>query len=177
MPLTKTYYFGTLPRMLDPVSLEESSFAALWFEEEEQRFIVGYGFGSRQIDKLKQFMAFTAHFTCCDERITTDIYREIRQIQQEHDWTAHRRLPFLSVFRAPWNRMEPGWYILKSRSVYPLHLSVVRRTPYSIWLEHVSVCESEAELRACIEKAGQAHKLDPLRMRIATQQMKGMLPL
>ncbi|WP_150271354.1 hypothetical protein [Paenibacillus tepidiphilus] len=155
----KIYYFGIHPRLLDPVSLEFLSFAALWYEENSRRYIVGYGFGEEPIHKLKQFCASTAHYTCNDQHTLLDIYSSLRAAQHEQDWNTRKKLSLLSVFRAPWSGMDTGWYIIRSRASYPCHLSVVQRRKYSIWLEHASVCENEAELAACINKAKEAHCL------------------
>ncbi|MEC0167329.1 hypothetical protein [Paenibacillus graminis] len=156
---TRKYYIGIHPDVLEPVSLEHSSFGALWYEEKDQRYIVGYGFGASQIEILTEFSTSSALITCTDLQIIHQIYQSIRNKQQEQDWSAHRRFPLLTFLREPWKSMSPGWYILRSRKAFPLHLSIVQRTNYAVWLEHTAVCEDEAELAACIAKAEQIHHL------------------
>lgn len=155
----KTYYLGVHPRRLDPVSLEFSSFGVLWYEEGKQRYVVGYGFGTDQIETLYHFCRSSAYFTCSNEQILDDIYTSIRNKQQEQDWRTRRRLAFWTAFREPWKSMHSGWYVFRSRNSFPLHLSVVRKTKFSIWLEHAAVCESEAQLTGYLDRAKQTHHL------------------
>ncbi|MOA33572.1 hypothetical protein D3C78_1548780 [compost metagenome] len=49
---------------------------------------------------------------------------------------------------------------MRSRSTFPLHLSVIRKQKFGLWLEHAAVCENEAEMLACIEKANVIHHVD-----------------
>ncbi|WP_410768830.1 hypothetical protein [Fontibacillus sp. BL9] len=153
------YYFGTHPHVLEPASLEYTNFGAFWYEKDKRRYIVGYGYGASQIDKLSQFCKSSAYFTCTDQQVIYDIYRSIRDKQQALDWSMRKRLSLLSAFKEPWRNMDEGWYILQSRNRFPLHLSVVRRKKYGVWLEHSAVCENEAELMEYIAKAKQAHGL------------------
>ncbi|AIQ49486.1 hypothetical protein R70723_29080 [Paenibacillus sp. FSL R7-0273] len=155
----RIYYFGIHPNVLEPVSLEYSSFGAFWYVDNNQRHIVGYGFGAAQLSVLAQFRAFSLHLTCSDKEVLYQIYRSIRDKQQEQDWECSRRLSILAAFKKPWSNVPPGWYILRSRRAFPLHLSIVRKTKVSVWLEHAAVCENEDELAACITKAEQIHRL------------------
>lgn len=159
MTENRTYYFGIHPDMLEPASLEYSSFGAFWYVENNQRYIVGYGFGAAQLAVLAQFRAFSAHLTCSDKQILYDIYRSIRNKQQEQDWGTRKRLPVMTAFKNPWKNTPEGWYVLRSRETFPLHLSIVQKTKYFVWLEHSAVCENEAELTACITRAEQTHNL------------------
>ncbi|RCX23758.1 hypothetical protein DFP94_1011360 [Fontibacillus phaseoli] len=153
------YYFGTHPHVLEPASLEYSSFGALWYEQDKRRYIVGYGYGTSQVDMLSQFCESSAYLTCTDQRVIYDIYKSIRDKQQAQDWSTRKRLSLLSAFKDPWKDMDEGWYILRSRNRFPLHLSVVRRKKYGVWLEHAAVCEDEAELMDYIARAKQIHGL------------------
>ncbi|OMG01892.1 hypothetical protein BK146_03180 [Paenibacillus sp. FSL R7-0333] len=49
--------------------------------------------------------------------------------------------------------------MLRSRKTFPLHLSIVQKTKYSVWLEHAAVCENETELTAYVATAEQTHNL------------------
>ncbi len=153
------YYFGIHPHVLEPASLEFSSFGAIWYVENKRRYIVGYGFGRDQIEILSQFNTSTAYSTCSDNQVMYDIYRSIRDKQQAQDWSTRKRLPLLTVLKEPWKNMDPGWYILRSRSQFPLHLSVVHKKKYEIWLEHAAVCENETELKDYIARVKQTHTL------------------
>lgn len=159
MQRTKNYYFGIHPNLLNPVSLEVSSFGAIWYEEDQQRYIVGYGFGPDQIETLSQFCASSVYFICSNTGVLFEIYKSIRNKQQEQDWLIHKRLRLLAAFQAPWRNLNSGWYVLRSRSTFPLHLSVFRKTKYSVWLEHAAVCENEAELMDCLNRTRQIHHL------------------
>lgn len=130
MTENRTYYFGIHPDVLEPASLAYTSFGAFWYVENNQR----YG-------------------------ILIDIYRSIRNKQQEQDWETRQRLPVMTAFKKPWKNTPEGWYVLRSRETFPLHLSIVQKTKYSVWLEHSAVCENEAELTACITRAAQTHNL------------------
>ncbi|OMF33060.1 hypothetical protein [Paenibacillus sp. FSL H8-0259] len=155
----KTYYLGIHPHMLDPVSLEYTSFGVLWYEEGKQRYVVGYGFGADQIETLFHFCRASASFTCSNEQVLYNIYTSIRDKQQERDWQTRKRLALWTAFKEPWKSMPDGWYVLRSRDKFPLHLSVVRKTKYSIWLEHAAVCENEAQLTGYLDRAKQTHHL------------------
>lgn len=158
----RTYYLGIHHNVLEPISLNFSTFGALWYEEDKQRYIVGYGFGSSQIEALYQFCKFSAYYTCTDEQVIYDIYRSIRDKQQEQDWQTRKRLAWKAVFSEPWRSMNDGWYVLRSRNRFPLHLSIVHKRKYSIWLEHAAVCENEAELLNYMDRAKQSHHLRTL---------------
>ncbi|NOU78984.1 hypothetical protein GC101_08825 [Paenibacillus sp. LMG 31459] len=132
-----TYYLGVHPHMLDPVSLEFSSFGVLWYEEGKQRYVV----------------------SCSNEQVLYNIYTSIRDKQQERDWQTRKRLALWTAFKEPWKSMPDGRYVLRSRDKFPLHLSVVRKTKYSIWLEHTVVCENEAQLTSYLAGAKQTHHL------------------
>lgn len=159
---SKIYYFGIHPNLLEPISLDITTFGALWYEQDKQRYIIGYGFGPVQIDKLSQFCRSSAYFKCTDKQVMYDIYRSIRHKQQEQDWCTRKRLAWLSAFKEPWKSMNPGWYVLRSRSNFPFHLSIVHKKKYSIWLEHAAVCEDEAELSNYIMMAKQSHQLQAI---------------
>ncbi|SDG11359.1 hypothetical protein SAMN04488542_12649 [Fontibacillus panacisegetis] len=159
MHQSRTFFIGTIPNVLEPKSLELSSFGALWYEEDNQRYIIGYGFGARQIAKLTLFCNSPAYVTCNDERLINEIYKSIREKQHAQDWSTRKRLPLMTAFKEPWKSMNRGWYILRSRSFFPLHLSIVQRTKHSVWLEHTAVCENEAELANYLTKAEEAHQL------------------
>lgn len=115
----KTYYLGIHPYMLDPVSLEFSSFGVLWYEEGKQRYVVGYGFGTDQIETLFHFCRSSAYFTCSNEQVLYNIYTSIRVKQQERDWQTRKRLAFWTAFKEPWKSMPCGWYVLRSRDNFP----------------------------------------------------------
>ncbi|UQZ32694.1 hypothetical protein C2I18_03440 [Paenibacillus sp. PK3_47] len=159
MQRTKIYYFGTHPSMLDPVSLKELSFGVIWYEEDRQRYIISYGFGPDQLRTLAQFCASSAYCRCSNTRVMHEIYRSIRDKQQEQDWSARRRLGWLAAFKDPWTNLQSGWYVIRSRSTFPFHLSVIRKTRYSVWLEHAAVCENESELLDCLDRTRATHHL------------------
>lgn len=159
MQRSKNYYFGIHPEVLNPVSLEVSCFGAIWYEEDRQRYIVGYGFGPDQTETLSQFCTSAAYFTCSNTQVMYEIYKTIRDKQQEQDWLAHQRLSWLAAFKKPWKDLNSGWYVLRSRSTFPLHLSVVRKTKYGVWLEHTAVCENETELNACLDRTRRTHQM------------------
>ncbi|MFD1177339.1 hypothetical protein ACFQ3W_13670 [Paenibacillus puldeungensis] len=156
----RAYYLGTHRDLLDPVSLRYLRFGALWYEEHGQRLVVGYGFGESKIEILRQFGAQASCQACMDMEIVHEIYQKIRKQQQEQDWSEHRQLPLLSAFKKPWRNMSSGWYVLKFQKSFPVHLSIVHKTKYTVWIEHSAVCENEAEIQCCIEKAAAAHHID-----------------
>lgn len=155
----RVYYFGMHPYELEPISLEHSCFGAIWYEEDHHQYIVGYGFGTSQIEALSAFSASSAYSTCKDLQVIHQIYNSIREKQQVQDWSTHKRFPLFSINHEPWRSLKAGWYVLRSRRAFPLHLSIIRKTTFFVWLEHTAVCEDEAELIACINKAKQDHHL------------------
>ncbi|MDQ0088094.1 hypothetical protein J2T12_001500 [Paenibacillus anaericanus] len=156
----KVYYLGIHQNMLEPVSLSYLCFGALWYEDNNQRYIVGYGFGENKIEVLRQFSNHSSCEKCMDPNIVREVYRSIRDKQQKQDWSTRLRFPLSNVFRAPWKDVASGWYIVRSRKIYPLHLSAIHKKRYRIWLEHTAVCESESELFAFIEKVKFTHNVD-----------------
>lgn len=156
----KHYYWGTQQGLLEPISLNYVCFGALWFEEDHLRTIVGYAFGQNQIEALRHFSNPSTCERCMDRKIIYEIYKNIREKQQLQDWAAHQRFPWLSAFKEPWKDVAVGWYVIRSRNTFPLHLSVIRKQKFRLWLEHVAVCENEAEMLAYIEKANVAHHVE-----------------
>ncbi len=156
----KHYYWGIQQGLLEPISLNYVCFGALWFEENHHRYIVGYGFGQDQIDTLRHFCSPSTCECCSDKRIVYEIYKNIREKQQQQDWSTRSSFPWLTAFKEPWKDVAVGWYVLRSRSTYPLHLSFIHKQKYRLWLEHAAVCENEAEMFACIEKARVTHHVD-----------------
>lgn len=157
---TKNYYFGTYQGLLEPISLNYLSFGALWLEDNDHRYIVGYGFGKNQIETLRQFSNNTPYTECFDQKTIYEVYRSIRETQQAQDWSTRLSFPLSTAFREPWKGVASGWYVMKSRSDFPLHLSVVHKKNYRVWLEHTAVCENESELLAFVEKARNTHHVD-----------------
>ncbi|MNO51987.1 hypothetical protein D3C76_423960 [compost metagenome] len=156
---SRTFFIGSISNVLEPASLEFNSFGALWYEEDNRRYIIGYGFGAGQIANLALFCNSPEYVTCNDVRLIHEIYKDIRKKQIAQDWSTRKRLPLQAVFKEPWKSMNTGWYALRSRSLFPLHLSIVHKTKFSVWLEHAAVCENESELAHYLTKAEQAHQL------------------
>jgi len=156
----RQYYWGTEEGLLEPISLNYVCFGALWFEEDHQRIIVGYAFGQAQIEALHHFASPSTCEYCKDRKVIYEIYHHIRDRQQLQDWAAHRRFSWRTAFKKPWKDVATGWYVIRSRNTYPLHLSVIRKQKFQLWLEHTAVCENEAELLSCIEKVNATHHVD-----------------
>lgn len=155
-------FWDVLPDALDPVSLTYRRFAAVWHEEDGQRYVTGYAFGDSEVASLIRAGGSPPRHQCADPQAIREIYRSIRAKQQEQDWSARARLPLLTAFKEPWKNMENGWYALRSRQAFPMHLSIVHKTAYFLWLEHAAVCENEAELAECLARAKTAHHLREL---------------
>ncbi|OME56683.1 hypothetical protein [Paenibacillus odorifer] len=156
----KHYYLGIHQGLLEPISLNYVCFGALWFEENNHRYIVGYAFGQNQIQALRQFSTPSSCKNCLDSKIVYEIYKKIREQQQQQDWSSHQKLPWFTAFKEPWKDVSAGWYVLRSRSTFPLHLSVIRKEKFRLWLEHTAVCENKMEMLACVEKASVTHQVD-----------------
>lgn len=154
-------YWGELKEALDPVSLAYTRFAAVWHETDGERIVSGYAFGDRGIASLLN-QAGHAFRRSPDPQAVEQIYRDIRRRQQEQDWTTRMRFPLRTPFRSPWKALGEGWYALRSQPNFPLHLTIVRKSAWFLWLEHAAVCENEAELAACLDRAKKAHRLREL---------------
>jgi hypothetical protein len=160
------YYLGCMSRLLEPITLEYKWFGALWTIEDAQQIVVGYWFGHRRNDITQKVneLGVTTWNEVIDIENINGIYNSIREKQKEMDWTHRARLPLYTNFKLPWKHVLPGWYLIRSRNQYPLHVSAVQRKRYFIWLEHAAICENEKDLMDFLQKVNQEHQIELQKM-------------
>ncbi|MCL6457637.1 MAG: hypothetical protein K6T85_06490 [Gorillibacterium sp.] len=129
--------------------------------ENEHRHVVGYWFGTNKAEISRQCRSagYSSWVDCLDTAVVYGVYQSMREVQKNKDWSTRVRLPLAIGLRHPWKGARSGWYLMKSRNAYPLHISVIHKKKYSLWLEHTGVCDNEQEFLAFIEKVKMVHKI------------------
>ncbi|MBP1965968.1 hypothetical protein [Paenibacillus aceris] len=154
------YYLGLVPHVLNPISLEYEWFGVLWLEE-NNRFpiIVGYWFMKEKSEITQNAIqsGFSKWTEVSEHYIVMNMYRSIRNKQQEQDWKQRTRLSIRMIFKTPWRDVPAGLYVIKSRETFPLHASAICKKKFFVWLEHAAVCETEQELQAFIRRVQKEH--------------------
>jgi hypothetical protein len=70
-----------------------------------------------------------------------------------------RKLPFLSFVKKPWKDLRTGWVVLRSSSNFPCILTCLQKKRYSIWIEHVHVCEKENDIKKFLNLINIEHNI------------------
>lgn len=154
----ETLYFGCEKGYLDIHTLKYRWFGAVWRYQGSLKIVIGYWFGDSESEIRKQTQ-FYGHTHYCGTNDLQEVYSTIREIQKEQDWKQRSRLSFFTLFKSPWRNVKLGWYILRSRKTYPFYVSAIQKKNFYIWLEHVSVCETEEHLNEFISKVNQEHNI------------------
>ena len=154
----ETLYFGCEKGYLDIHNLTYRWFGAIWRYQGSLKIVMGYWFGDSQSEIRKQIQ-FYGQTHSCDTKNLQEVYSTIRDLQNEQDWKQRPRLSIFAIFKSPWKDLKSGWYILRSRKTYPFYVSAIQKRNFSIWLEHVSVCETEEHLKEFLAKVNQEHNI------------------
>ncbi len=162
MAATSQVHFGCILGCLDIFTLSYRWFGAVWKYKGNHRMVLGFWFGDNIQDIIQQANDAGWHsFVHSNEREgTRSVYDHIRNQQKQQDWDKRSRLPLRTAFKKPWKDVKEGWYVIRSRSVYPLYVSAVYRRKYSVWVEHVGICEDQVDLDHFIEQVNQEHKMN-----------------
>ncbi|MGG3466363.1 hypothetical protein ABES02_02190 [Neobacillus pocheonensis] len=154
----ETLYFGCEKGYLDIHTLKYRWFGAIWKYQGSLKIVMGYWFGDSASEIRKQIQLY-GHTHSCETKDLQEVYSTIRDLQKEQDWKQRSRLSIFAIFKSPWKDVKSGWYILRSRKTYPCYVSAIQKKKLSIWLEHVSVCETEEHLNEFLAKVNQEHNI------------------
>jgi hypothetical protein len=80
-------------------------------------------------------------------------------VQDKENWSTRSRLPYISILKKPWKSLQEGWYVLKSSSHCPYILTCIQKKRYSIWIEHIQVCENKNDARKFLNFINTEHNL------------------
>jgi hypothetical protein len=154
----ETLYFGCEKGYLDIHTLKYRWLGAIWRYQGSLRIVMGYWFGESESEIRKQIQ-FYGQTHSCDTKDLQEVYSTIQDLQKEQAWKQRSRLSIFAIFKSPWKDVKSGWYILRSRKNYPFYVSAIQKKKFSIWLEHVSVCETEEHLNEFLAKVNQEHNI------------------
>jgi hypothetical protein len=154
----ETLYFGCEDGCLDINTLQYRWFGAVWKLQGSVKIVCGYWFGNSESDVRNQARIYGSLQNVSTEHLQ-DVYSSIRKIQNEKDWKQRSRLPFFSLFTSPWKGVDSGWYIIRSRETYPFYVSAIRKKRFSVWLEHVSICENRQNFDEFVAKVNREHDI------------------
>jgi hypothetical protein len=154
-------YFGTGSKYLEPSTLQYKWFGAVWRYTNSTRIIMGYWFGEDEAELLDQ--SKKAGWDKCSRMQNPSelrkVYDTYRSAQSEQDWNKRTMLSLFLCFREPWKHLKNGWYILRSNSGVPVHLSAVQKKRIFVWLEHTAVCESVEQIQLFIDNVNSQHQI------------------
>lgn len=137
-------YFGSQNGYLDMHTMRYRVFGAVWKLIDGRKYILGYWFADQKSEILCAIkdVGFTTPIKSQKNEIN-EIYQSIRMEQDKENWSKRSRLPFLSIMKKPWKDLRNGWYVLKSSAKFPCILTCIQKKRYSIWIEHLHVCENQ----------------------------------
>lgn len=162
MASTSKVHFGCISGCLDIFTLRYRWFGAAWQYQDEHQIVLGFWFGDNIQEIIQQ--ANNAGWHSFDHsnvpKDARSVYDHIRNQQKQQDWDKRSRLPLRTAFKKPWKDVREGWYVIRSRSIYPLYVSAVYRRKYSVWVEHVCLCEDQVDLDHFIEQVNQDYKMN-----------------
>lgn len=87
------------------------------------------------------------------------IYNDIRREQKRQDWEQRSRLSFQSIWKKLWKEMLPGWYVIHSRKEFPFVATCILKKRFTVWTEHVWVCEQSKDLNKFVNLINQKYKI------------------
>ena len=157
---TKSTYFGIKKECLDMHTMKYRVFGAVWILKDGKKYILGYWFA----DKVSEILIAIkdAGFSSpiqSQKNDVDEIYQTIRMEQDRDNWTQKSRLPFICILKKPWKDLRKGWYILKSSTNYPTILTCIQKKQYSIWIEHIQVCEHKNDAVKFINLINTEHNI------------------
>lgn len=157
--MTTPLYFECVPSCLDIFTLSYRWFGAVWTEEAGNQTVLAFWFGNDRQDILDQAQreGWGVFVQTKDQQMIQRIYQQIRSQQRVHDWNKCSRLPIHKAFTKPWKDVKPGWYVIRSRQQFPFYVSAIRRERYSMWMQHVGLCENQRELDHFLEQVNGEH--------------------
>jgi hypothetical protein len=153
-------YFGLHEGYLDMFTMKYRFFGAVWKLTNGRKYILGYWFADHENDIYCaiQNVGFI-NIMASKETELNEVYQSIRTVQDNENWSNRRRLPYLSIIKKPWINLGKGWYVLKSSTNYPMILTCLQKKRYSIWIEHIQVCENSNDAIKFINLINTVHNI------------------
>jgi hypothetical protein len=153
-------YFGIKGGFLDMHTMKYRIFGAVWKSVDGRKYILGYWFREKESEILCAIndAGFTDLMKAHKNEIN-EIYQSIRMEQDKENWSKRSRLHFLSFMKKPWKDLKKGWYVIKSSSHFPCILTCIQKKRYSVWIEHIQVCENKNDAIKFINLINTEHNI------------------
>lgn len=152
--------FGSKKDCFDMHTLRYRVFGAVWKLIDGNKIILGYWFADneRELQYTIRNAGFT-ELTFSDNSGINEIYHSIRNEQEQQNWSKRSKLPILSILKKPWKDLREGWYVLKSDDHFPSILTCIQKNRYSVWIEHIQVCENQCDAIKFINLINAEHNI------------------
>jgi hypothetical protein len=125
-----------------------------------KKVILNYWFGDSE-DQI-QFDVKNAgyfEFKLSNLEDIKEVYQSIRLEQELQNWFERRKLPILTIWKRPWKDLRKGWYVLKSTNDFPMVLTCIQKKQFSIWVEHIQICETEDDITTFLNLVNTEHSI------------------
>lgn len=157
---TSPTYFGIQKGCLDMQSMRYKIFGAVWKLVDDNKCILGYWFADHEREILCSIndAGFTSPIKSEIAEIN-DIYQFVRAEQDQENWAKRSRLRFLSILKKPLKNLSKGWYVLTSSHNFPCILTCIQKKRFSIWIEHIQVCENKNDAVKFINLINAEHNI------------------
>lgn len=157
---TEPTYFAFKSGYLDMHTMKYRVFGATWKTIDGRKYILGYWFADNpnEIHRFTQEAGFSNTAKAKENEIN-EIYLSIRMEQDKDNWTKRSMLHLFSMMKKPWKDLRKGWYVLRSDANFPMVLTCIQKKRYSIWIEHIQVCETEADIKKFINLINTEHNI------------------
>ncbi|MGJ7912451.1 hypothetical protein [Neobacillus sp. LXY-1] len=152
--------FGSKKDCFDMHTLSYRVFGGIWKLIDGKRIILGYWFADNESEL--QYAIRSAGFTeliNSDNGEINEVYHSIRIEQDQQNWSNRSKLPILSILKKPWKDLRKGWYVLKSGTNFPCILTCIQKNRYSVWIEHIQVCENKNDAVKFINLINTEHNI------------------
>jgi hypothetical protein len=157
---TSPIYFGLKKDCLDMYAMRYRMFGAVWKSVDGKKFILNYWFGDSEDDiQCDVKKAGYVEFKLSNLEDIKEVYQSIRLEQELQNWFKRRKLPILTIWKKPWKNLRKGWYVLKSTKGFPMVLTCVQKKQFSIWIEHIQVCETEEDISTFLNLVNREHSI------------------
>jgi hypothetical protein len=157
---TSPIYFGLKKDCFDMHAMRYRVFGAVWKSIDGKKIILNYWFGDSE-DEI-QFNVKKAgyfEFKLSNLEDIKEVFQSIRLEQELQNWFKRRKLPILTIWKRPWKNLRKGWYVLKSTNDFPTVLTCIQKKQFSIWVEHIQVCETEEDIRTFLNLVNTEHSI------------------
>lgn len=169
---TISAFYGIKCSCLDIHTMRYRVFGALWKWVDGKRYIIGYWFADNVNEILCRIQkaGFTSIINSKENEIN-EIYNLIRIQQDNENWSKRKMLQFLSIMKKPWKDLKRGWYVIKSGNKFPMIVTCIQKKRFSIWIEHIQICETEGDIKKFLNQINLEHHIH-LIPEITTKNMR-----